>query len=138
MEFIGPRADGNCPSVARAIKFSPRADKFQIARPIMLFLVNRIPKKHPVRNNAVLYCIHATIFHRFLTSGKILIKIRTTGRFIAMFCFCLIFSSRNIFRSQHNTTTHRIAHNKFPRALILKSNLAGASIVWSKSFYSKQ
>ena len=55
MGLIGPRADGNCPSVARAIKFSPRAEKFQIARPLMRFLVNRIPKEPPVRNNAVLY-----------------------------------------------------------------------------------
>ena len=45
MEFIGPRADSNCPSVARAIKFSPRADKFHIARLLMLFPVHRILSK---------------------------------------------------------------------------------------------
>ena len=45
MEFIGPRADSNCPSAARAIKFSPRDDKYHIARLLMLFLVNRILSK---------------------------------------------------------------------------------------------
>ena len=45
MEFISPRADSNCPSAARAIELSPRADKFHIARLLMLFLVNRILSK---------------------------------------------------------------------------------------------
>ena len=45
IEFIGPRADSNCPSAARAIKFSPRDDKYHIARLLMLFQVNRILSK---------------------------------------------------------------------------------------------
>ena len=45
MEFIGPKADSSCPSATRSIKYSPRADRFHIARLLMLFLVNRILSK---------------------------------------------------------------------------------------------
>ena len=57
MEFIGPRADCNCPSEARAITISPRADKFQIARPLMRFLVNRIPNSQNFGFTFILYNI---------------------------------------------------------------------------------